>query len=236
MKSNIKVAGVVSSARCGSHSAAMTRAALEGAAAAGADTALVMLPERRIGFCTGCLKCMQSGQCWQEDDFSAVKQVLCEADGIIWSSPVYAGAPNAIMKNLIDRLGMLEVCTSSLGGKYMAGIAAAKSAGTAKKVARRLSLFGVSGTFARSYASGFLGEGFSGGKTVDEKVLGKARGLGARLADDISRSRCYPLQNLPQRLVAHLFMRPAFTRYILENRHGEARALYDSLNSRGLLA
>ncbi len=235
MKNNVKVAGIISSAREGSHSAAMVRAALEGAAATGAKTELILLPEQRIGFCTGCLKCMRAGRCWQNDDFEAVKRVMCEADGIIWGSPVYAAAPNAIMKNLIDRLGMLEVCTSSLGGKYMAGIAAAKSPGTAKKVARSLARFGSSGTFARSFASGTLGEGFSRGRTMDESALNKARRLGAKIVGDISRSRRYPLQNLPQRLITGLFMRPAFSRYILENREGDARVLYDCLHDRGLL-
>ncbi len=232
----VRVAGVISSGRDGSHSAAMVRAAMEGAAAAGAQVQIIELPKQRIGYCMGCLACMKAGQCHQEDDFAAVKQTLCGADGIVWGAPVYGGAPNAIMKNLVDRLGMLEVLTSSLGGKHMAGIAAARSARTARKVARTLSRFGSSGTFARSRASGYLGEGFSGGRTADERVLEKARRLGARLVQDIVQKRRYPFQSLPQRLLSRLFLRPAFCRYILQNREGDARALYDNLHRRGLLA
>jgi multimeric flavodoxin WrbA len=149
MDKTINVTGVISSAREGSFSAALVRAALEGAQAAGAQVTVIELPKKNIAFCEGCLKCLKAGRCFKADDFETIKKQMVGADGIIWGSPVYAAAPNAIMKNLIDRFGMLEVSTSSMGGKYMAGIAAANSAGAAKKIAKSLSRFGIGGTFEK---------------------------------------------------------------------------------------
>ncbi len=236
MERTINVTGVISSAREGSFSAALVRAALEGAKAAGAEVTVIELPKKNIGFCEGCLKCMKAGKCYKNDDFEAIKKMMTKAEGIIWGTPVYAAAPNAIMKNLIDRFGMLEVSTSSLGGKYMAGIAAANSAGTARKVAKSLSRFGVNGTFARSFASGFLGESTRGGRKVDMAVLEKAKALGARLVSDIKAKRKHALQGLSGRIMSSLLMKPAFAKYILENREGDAKALFESLKARGLLA
>lgn len=236
MERAYKVVGVISSAREGSFSAAMVMAALEGAKAAGAVTELIELPKKSIEFCTGCLKCMKAGKCWKDDDFAGVKSKLTQADAIVWGSPVYAGAPNAIMKNLIDRLGMLEVTTSSLGGKYMAGIAAAKSAGVAKRVAKGLSRFGIGGTFARSYSSAYLGEGFSRGRTFDETAAKNAKRLGENLVRDIRAGRRYALQGLMKRILSGLVMKRAFSKYIMNNKDGDAKALYESLKSRGLLA
>lgn len=235
MEKTINVTGVISSAREGSFSAALVRAALEGAKDAGAKVLAIELPGKNIGFCEGCLKCLKAGRCFKADDFEAVKKQMVVADGIIWGSPVYAAAPNAIMKNLIDRFGMLEVSTSSLGGKYMAGIAAANSAGTARKVAKSLSRFGVSGTFARSFASGYIGEGTRGGRQIDDAALQKARALGRKLVGDIKAGRRYVLQGLPGRIINSLLMKPAFTKYILGNREGDAKTLFESLKARGLL-
>lgn len=236
MDKTINVTGVISSAREGSFSAALVRAALEGAKAAGAQVTVIDLPKKNIGFCEGCLKCLKAGKCFKSDDFEAVKKQITGADGIIWGSPVYAAAPNAIMKNLIDRFGMLEVSTSQLGGKYMAGIAAANSAGAARKAAKSLSRFGLSGTFARSFSSGYMGESTRGGRQADEAVLQKARALGSKLVSDIKTGRRYALQGLLGRMISSVLMKPAFRKYILENREGDAKALFESLKTRGLLA
>lgn len=237
MEKGFIVVGVISSAREGSNSAAMVREALKGAAELGAKTEEIYLPGLKIEFCRGCLTCMRRGRCFMDDDFQTVRERLYKAGGIIWGSPTYAGAPNAIMKNVIDRLGMYEVSTSSLGGKYMAGISSANSGGTAKKVAKGLSRFGSGGTFLRSYSSGFLGEGFSGGRKAaeDEKTLLRARRLGEKLAQDIKTGRKYALQSIFARVISSLIMRPAFRRYISSNREGDAKMLYTSLNERGLI-
>lgn len=237
MKKAITVVGVISSAHEDSNSAAMVREALKGAAEAGAAVREIYLPDYSLEFCTGCAHCMRAGRCRFDDDFAGIRAALIAADGIIWGSPTYGGAPNAIMKNLIDRLGLYEIATSSLGGRYMAGIASANAAGAAKKVAKGLACFGVAGTFMRSYASGWLGAGFRGGKKASEDgaVLHKARRLGAKVVEDIRSGRKYPLQGALVRLMSGLVMKPLFAKYISEHRDGDTRIVYADLKARGLI-
>lgn len=238
MEKSCKVIGIISSGRAGSNTAVMVREALNGAEEKGASITEVFLPNYKMEFCTGCLTCMKEGKCRLADDFNELRDSLYEADGIIWGAPTYAAAPNAIMKNLIDRLGMYEMSTSSLGGKYMVGISAASSAGAAKKVARGLSRFGNNGTFMRSFTSGYLGEGFSGGRKAaqDVKVLNKARRLGNKIANDIKKGKKYLFQNILGRCISTLIMKPVFGQYIRKNKDGDAKVLYRSLQQRNLIS
>jgi multimeric flavodoxin WrbA len=167
MKSRPIVIGIISSARENSNSAIMVREALKGAAGKGAVAREIYLPEYDLEYCTGCLSCMKNGKCRLPDGFNELREQLYEADGIIWGTPTYAGTMNAIMKNLIDRLGMYEVSTSSLGGKYMAGIAAASSPGTAKRVAKSLSRFWYRRYFYEKLLCGLSRAGFKGGRSAE---------------------------------------------------------------------
>ncbi len=234
MKTNFTVVGVISSANACSNSAAMVREALKRAKEEGAAVQEIYLPDQKLGFCTGCRQCL-NGSCPQKDDFERIREAIYRADGIIWGSPTYGALPNAIMKNLIDRLGIYEASTSSLGGKYMAGIAAANNAGVAKKVAKQLALFGVNGTFLRSYASGYLGAGSLGKAANSPASLEKARKLGKKIACDIKQEKTYPLQNIAGRLRIGLLLKPIFSKFILKNKDGETKAIYENLHERGLI-
>ena len=237
METKMKVIGVISSAREDSNSAAMVRSALHGAASWGLKTEEIYLPSCDLKSCTGCLTCLTAGKCRQSDGFNELRNRLYQADGIIWGSPTYAGAPNAIMKNFIDRLGMYEMSTSSLGGKYMAGISSASAAGAANKVARALSGFGVGGTFQRSYRVGALGAGFRGGRQAqkDVKLLAKAEKLGIKLARAIKDQKSYAFQGLWRRMINSWMMKPVFGKYIRDNKDGATKALYENLHKRGLI-
>jgi multimeric flavodoxin WrbA len=237
MKDQITVIGVISSPRMNGNTAVMVREALKGAEKEGANVKEIFLPDINMEFCRGCLTCMKNGKCCIEDGFNELRDSLYKADGIILGSPTYGANVNAIMKNLIDRLGMYEVATSSLGGKYMAGISAANSAAAAKKTAKYISRIGSKGTFSRSYISGYLGAGFSGGRKADEEkdTLNKAEQLGKKVADDIKKARKYAFQNIPGRIISSLFMKPAFSRYIKNNKEGDTKVMYMILKGRNLI-
>ncbi len=238
MKDQFTVVGVISSPRREGNTAVMVREALKGAKEEGAIVEEVFLADMEMEFCRGCLTCLKNGECCISDDFNALRGLLYNADAIILGSPTYGANVNAIMKNLMDRLGMYEAATSSLGGKYIAGISAANSAAAAKKTARTLSHFGNTGTFSRTYTSGFLGAGFSGGRQAgkEQEILHKARLLGKKIACDIKEGRKYPFQSIPGRIISSMFMRPAFSKYIIENKEADTKILYSSLKNRSLLA
>ena len=134
----MKVVGVISSANFHGHGATLVREALGAVAAEGAATEEIFLPKFRIEFCLGCLRCLAEGKCHQTDDFETMRSLLREADGIILGAPTFGAAPNARMKNFLDRLGMFEYVTGSLGGRHLAAISTASSPATAGKVAKGL--------------------------------------------------------------------------------------------------
>ena len=229
----IKVVGVISSPRINGNTAAMVREALKGAEEEGADITEIFLPKYNIEFCKGCLKCIATGKCNISDDHEAQMKLLYEADGIIAGSPNYGFSPNAMMKRFLERLGMFLFFSSALGGKYIAGISSSGSAGGAIKVAKNLTNLLSNGIFQRGYVTGLLGAGSNVSKK--NKTLDKACELGKKIVKDIKAGKKYPLQNIFGRLVMRFAMRPIIQKYILKNKEGDTKAVYQSLFERGLI-
>lgn len=234
MKKSIKVVGVISSARYDGNTATLVREALKGAAEEGADVTEIFLPKKKIEFCTGCSSCLSRGKCIFDDDFEEVRNLLYEADGIIWGSPTYELAPNAIMKNLFDRLGLFERYTSSLGGKYALGISTCGGMG-ARKVAKDLADISCSSLFDRGYRSGSLGVSI-GSKEIgkETKTLEKARQLGRKITADINSGNKYPMQNLFGRLVNSI-LKNTYRSVIIKFKEDRMKAVYVNLSQRGLI-
>lgn len=239
MKKDIKVVGIISSARSKGNTAALVREALKGAEAEGASVTEIFLPKYKLGFCTGCLTCTAEGKCPISDDFEAIRNLIYEADGIILGSPTYAMEYNAIMKCFFERLGPYTLYASLLGGKYGAGISTAYG-NAAKKVAKDLTAIFKLGIFKRSYVSGFLGVNTMV-KGVEKRVdkspdnMKKAHDLGRKITRDIKSSNKYPFQNLIVRLYISLNLKSIFKGKILRNKEEGERATYNSLLQRGLI-
>lgn len=70
----------------------------------GSSVELVLLREKRIEFCNGCLNCSSTGKCNIRDDMQIIYPKLEEADLIIFGSPNYFSNVSGMMKNFIDRL------------------------------------------------------------------------------------------------------------------------------------
>jgi multimeric flavodoxin WrbA len=235
----MKVIGIYSSPARNGNTAVLVREALQGAAARGAEVEEISLAEHNLSFCQGCSQCMVVGRCPLRDSFEVLREKVYSADGVILGSPTYSGEPNAIMKNFFDRLGLYTAFTSSLAGKYVAGISTDSSTG-ASAVAKKLTSV-VTGTFgamfARGYVSGTLAIHRHGARVEDVPgALEKARRIGDRVADDILHHRTYPLQNLWSRVLSALFMRRSFEGTIKRFRQREMKAVYASLVSRGLIS
>jgi multimeric flavodoxin WrbA len=86
----------------------MLRKLLEGAAKAGAETELILLREKNIGWCDGCLSCEVGGEhrkgiCRIQDDMQQTYPKLLEADGLALGTPVYFELLSGMLKNFIDR-------------------------------------------------------------------------------------------------------------------------------------
>jgi multimeric flavodoxin WrbA len=231
----MKVVGIIASSHAEGNSATLVREALAGAAQAGAAVSEVRLGECSIEFCRDCRACLRSGRCAIEDDFQKVRTSLIEADGIILSSPTYGAAMCARMKNVFDRLGQYAFLTSTLGGKYVAGIATASSFGAAK-VARQLAANVQHSVFRRAYVSGSLGVHLRGRHVSSiPGALRAASALGRKMVSDFDAKRKFPLQNLAARLSNALIMRPLIRKGIERNRE-PMRGVYEELVRTGILS
>jgi hypothetical protein len=134
---------------------------------------------------------------------------------------------------------MYTLFTSSLGGKYTVGISTANG-NAAKKTARDVLTIFKLGMFKRTYITGTMGTAtmHNGENTEagdDPAALKEACALGGKLARDIITKRAYPLQNLPMRLAVRLKIRPFMRKYVINNKDGRKKAVYENLLSRGLI-
>ena len=103
----MKVVGVCGSPRKG-NTEWMLRKLLERAAEAGADTELILLREKDIKGCNGCLGCEAGGKarrgiCRINDDMQQIYPKLIEADGLALGTPVYFEMLSGLLKNFMDR-------------------------------------------------------------------------------------------------------------------------------------
>ncbi|HEY3944271.1 MAG TPA: NADPH-dependent FMN reductase, partial [Solirubrobacteraceae bacterium] len=101
MAHGLKVVGLGGSLRVGSHSRTALAVALEGAAAAGATVQLLDLRELGLPMYSPELEAdVPPG-------VQAMIETSYEADGMLWSSPMYNGSVSGAFKNAIDWLHML---------------------------------------------------------------------------------------------------------------------------------
>jgi multimeric flavodoxin WrbA len=83
--------------------------ALEGAAAGGIETEMVLLSEKDIRPCTNCLKCYREiepdlGPCSMDDDMTGILQKVMESDGLILASPIHNGFVSSLMVIFFERM------------------------------------------------------------------------------------------------------------------------------------
>jgi multimeric flavodoxin WrbA len=115
--------------------ATMAQMALDGAAAAGAETELIHLCQVNLEACRQCENgwglCRREGRCIIEDDFQKVRECLGGAGALVVSTPVYFGDMSERAKVFFDRLRRCERHSekSALKGTPVLSIAAAGGGG-----------------------------------------------------------------------------------------------------------
>jgi multimeric flavodoxin WrbA len=124
----MKVLGFMASPRKGGNSDVLLDRFLDGARAAGAQTEKINIYDLSIQYCQGChLSCwVNDSACprWQ-DDMQPVHDKMIQSDLLVFSSPVYAGAPPAKLLAFFERsidqkmvnLQSLKVEKNNLSGK-----------------------------------------------------------------------------------------------------------------------
>lgn len=103
----MKVIGIGGSPRKG-NTEWMLKRFLEELTRSGIETELILLREREIQGCDGCLSCetggsARKGLCRIHDDMQQLYPKLVEANGIILGTPVYFELLSGLLKNFMDR-------------------------------------------------------------------------------------------------------------------------------------
>lgn len=98
-----KVLILSGSPRKGGNSDLLCDEFLRGAVEAGNEVEKIRVAEKKIGFCSACYFCRDSGICAKKDDMGPILQKMIDADVIVLSSPVYFYSIDAQLKAVIDR-------------------------------------------------------------------------------------------------------------------------------------
>lgn len=123
----MKLIGICGSPRKG-NTEWMLGKLLELAEKDGAETELILLRNKNIKLCDGCLGCEaggkeRKGNCRIKDDMQDIYPRLLNADTWVIGTPVYFGMVSGLLKNFMDRTCPIW---TELGGKPIAGIAVAE--------------------------------------------------------------------------------------------------------------
>lgn len=99
------------SPRANGNTAAMTRAFMEGAEAAGHEVTEIQVGRKKIAGCLGCEYCHTkgNGSCVQKDDMEEVYEALRQADMLVFASPVYYFTMSGQLQNAIDRTYAFDI-------------------------------------------------------------------------------------------------------------------------------
>ena len=122
----MRILGINGSHRSGKGTSKLLSAALDEAAAQGAETELVELADLDIGYCVGCNACLAKPTCaLSGDDMAALTEKLLAADGVILASPDYFSSVSARMKTFMERTRPLHMVANALKGKVGGMVATA---------------------------------------------------------------------------------------------------------------
>lgn len=105
MSKNILV--ISTSPRKGGNSETLADAFIRGANEAGHKTEKICLYDKSIGFCKGCLACLQSHRCVIHDDADVIAQKMRKADVLVFATPIYYYEMCGQMKTMLDRANPL---------------------------------------------------------------------------------------------------------------------------------
>ncbi len=99
----MKVLGIYGSPRKGGNTDQLLDQALEGARAAGAETATVYARDLTMRGCIECGGCDETGNCVLKDDMQSVYPRLYESAAIIMATPIFFYNVTSQLKAVIDR-------------------------------------------------------------------------------------------------------------------------------------
>ncbi len=102
---NKKILAIQGSYKNNGVTTTMLTHAVEESKKAGYEVEYIRLHDHTIGYCKGCRKCFETGECvFKDDDMAWISDSIKNSDVIILAAPVYWANVPAIVKNLFDRM------------------------------------------------------------------------------------------------------------------------------------
>jgi multimeric flavodoxin WrbA len=192
MKNTIRALGIAASPRRNGNSSTLLRAALDGASAAGAESAIIRINDLTFKGCQACVSCPE-GSCRQHDALAPVLAALQLADVWIFASPVYFDGLAGQLKTFYDRLYWFRrqgtEIKPRLKGKRRAALLFTyedPENDYYREMARRLVQYVPGfGDFAHAEILAFSGLGPAQAVADKTDMLDKASSLGQRLVDEL---------------------------------------------------
>lgn len=165
MTKNILV--ISSSLRNRSNSEILADAFIKGAEAAGHNVEKVSLKNKSIAFCKGCLACQKIGTCVIKDDAPAITEKMCQADVIVFATPVYYYGMSGQLKTMLDRANALFTADYKFREIYALISAAEDEPYTPEKT-----IAGIQGWIDCFENVKLAGTVFAGGVTAENDIAG----------------------------------------------------------------
>ena len=125
----MKILGLSCSPRKDGNTVTLLTQALDGAKDEGARTELFSVSGKNIQPCDSCRACNKTGECNIKDDMQQLYAKFAEADGIIFSTPIYFYGMTAQTKAIIDRTISMNRPEKSMANKVGGVIVTAGSMG-----------------------------------------------------------------------------------------------------------
>lgn len=183
------ILGICGSGRKDGNTGALVEEVLK---AAGAETELVWLIDINLGYCTGCMRCVFEGTCWQQDGMTALYKKLIDCEALVLGSPCYYGEVSGLVKSFMDRsiaLGYMGIGSESENPMHGRKALADKPVAVVSTVAghgveRPLETMERFVTYGALNLVGKLGA-IVGMDDVREKkdIMEQARGLGVKIKE-----------------------------------------------------
>jgi multimeric flavodoxin WrbA len=154
----MKTIGILGSTRKGGNTEILLDVALEKAQQNGNSASKIVLRDKKIAPCDGCMACAPSGECVIQDDMQEVYQGIREADAIIWASPVYYWSMTGLTKTVLDRTFALNFPKLQQAGKIGGLILVAGIRGCVSAANPFHMYFIYNHMFAAEFTWGYAGE------------------------------------------------------------------------------
>jgi multimeric flavodoxin WrbA len=109
------------------------------------ETELISLAGKKILGCSACYKCEDDIKCALNDDVNMIIEKIRQSDGIIIGGPIYFGTIRGDLMNLVQRIGMVSLCSNNfLKGKVGGPIVIARHGGYKRPIGELLSVYEIS--------------------------------------------------------------------------------------------